>query len=62
VTYEASWHADGLRWIGSLFYAAANFLDRAPRETPPQPHGPAPPQSAEDCIDEVRFRVHMRGL
>jgi hypothetical protein len=26
--YATSWHADGLRWIASLFTGAANFLER----------------------------------
>ncbi len=26
--FNASWHAEGLRWIGSLFNGAADYLDR----------------------------------
>jgi hypothetical protein len=60
--YEASWHAEGLRWIGSLFYGAADFLDRAPPPTASHEQQQAPSRPAEDFIDDVRFRMHMRGL
>jgi hypothetical protein len=58
--FESSWHAQGLRWIGSLFSGAADFLDRPSREAAPAEH--AAPHPAEDFIDDTRFRMHMRGL
>jgi hypothetical protein len=56
-----SWHSDGLRWIGSLFTAAADFVDRNDsRLRVKAPEVQLWP--AEDFIDDVRFRMHIRGL
>ena len=56
--FETSWHADGLRWIASLFLDAADFLERgAARPCEPQ-H--APPHGADEIIDELRVRIHSR--
>lgn len=58
-----NFHSEGLRWVGSLFIAAADFVDRndallrvkAPEVLPAA-------LAAEDFIDDVRFRMHVRGL
>ena len=56
--FETSWHAEGLRWIASLFLDAANFLERtAARPCEPGHAAPAP---ADDFIDAVRTRIHSR--
>lgn len=55
----ASWHAAGLRWIGSLFSGAADYLEH-------RSHASAelelirPPRPAEDFLDDVRFRIRNR--
>jgi hypothetical protein len=58
-----AWRAEGLRWIASLFNAAADCLDR-PRATRRAASEPAAPWPAQDQIDEVRLRMrsHLRGL
>jgi hypothetical protein len=58
--FNASWHASGLRWIGSLFNGAAGFLERreaAVRAAAPS-HGPRP----EDYVDEMRQRLLTRSF
>ena len=56
--FESSWHAEGLRWIASIFLDAAAFLERsAARPCEPQ-H--AAPVAAEQLIDDVRVRIHSR--
>jgi hypothetical protein len=50
----APWYADGLRWIGSLFHAAADHLERPALEPGPRP------QPMEDFLSDVRLRIHSR--
>jgi hypothetical protein len=59
---NARWHAEGLRWIGTLFLDAADYLERA--VTDDAPYEPLPPQlaRADDYIDDVRSRIHSRSL
>jgi hypothetical protein len=63
MNFNASWHAEGLRWIGSLFNGVADYLDRSARPETAAPEQ-APMRPAADHIDEVRsrMRTHMRGL
>ena len=57
---NASWHAVGLRWIGSLFLGAADHLERARGgETPWEPVYPHLARAA-DSIDDVRSRILSR--
>jgi hypothetical protein len=53
------WYADGLRWIGSLFHGAADFLDRP--STEPAPLDPMPHDArAEEWLFELRHRIHTQ--
>jgi hypothetical protein len=54
------WHADGLRWLGSLLLGAADYLERAPIDDAPCEPLPAHLARADDCLDEVRARIHSR--
>jgi hypothetical protein len=55
-----SWYADGLRWIASLFTAAADRLDRM-HGASALPLEPAiDPRAIDDYIDDVRFRMSTR--
>ena len=57
----ATWHASGLRWIASLFNGAAGYLEqrqRASRSAESSPH----PRFAEDCVDNARVRIYLRGF
>ena len=56
---DAAWHAEGLRWIGSLFMTAADFLER---DAPAQPAAAEPQHAFADSPEEVRSRMHLRGL
>jgi hypothetical protein len=59
VPSRSAWHAAGLRWIGSLFFGAADFLDRPSIATEPmQPRDEHLP--AEDFLDDIRFRIRNR--
>jgi hypothetical protein len=52
-----AWHAEGLRWIASVFNAAADRID-APREAPAlalQPTREYKP--VEEFLFDARFRV-----
>jgi hypothetical protein len=51
--YATSWHADGLRWIASLFTDAANFLERNAAR-------PCESQLAHDDPEEFLFDVRNR--
>ena len=52
---RSTWYSEGLRWIGSLFDAAADFLERA---TGPAPLEPMPRHTSfEEIVGEVRNRV-----
>jgi hypothetical protein len=54
--FEASWHAQGLRWIASLLERLAEVLERNPVE-------PSAAHRAPDyCVEQTRLRVHIRGL
>ena len=49
-----TWYGGGLRWIGSLFHGAADFLERPALE-------PAPDcLPAEDFLSDVRLRIQSR--
>ncbi len=49
-----SWYADGLRWIASLFHAAANYLERPALEPGRRP------VPIEEFLSDVRLRIHSR--
>jgi hypothetical protein len=52
-----AWHAEGLRWIASLFNAAADRLD-TPREAPELALQPTPERKPfEEFLFDARFRV-----
>ena len=52
---RSTWYSEGLRWIGSLFDGAADFLERA---TGPAPLEPMPRHTSfEEIVGEVRNRV-----
>ncbi len=56
--FETTWHADGLRWIASVFLDAANAIERAAvRPCEPQHLAPLP---ADDLLDQVRTRIQSR--
>ena len=58
-TPSASWYADGLRWIGSLFTGAADHLDRP--SLAPAPLEPRPDYlPAEEYLFDVRHRMQNR--
>ncbi len=63
MNFNAPWHAEGLRWIASLFNGAADYLDR-PATRQPTALQQAAPWPQDDQIDAVRLRMrtHMRGL
>lgn len=53
----AAWHAEGLRWIASLFNAAADRLD-GPRDTPALALEQTPGYKPfEEFLYDARFRV-----
>ena len=57
--YATSWHADGLRWIASLFTGAANFLERSAAR--PCESDPAQPlRDPEEFLFDVRDRMQNR--
>ena len=52
-----TWYSDGLRWVGTLFSDAADYLDRTTGEA----GSPAPmPRhtSYDEVVGEVRNRIH----
>ena len=54
---RTAWHADGLRWIASVFTAAADRID-SPREAPELALQPTPEHKPfEDFLFDARFRV-----
>jgi hypothetical protein len=58
---HARWHAEGLRWIATLFRGAADYLERAGNaaaswESPP----PQFARRGDDYLDDVRSRIHSR--
>ena len=53
--FETSWHADGLRWIASLFLDAANFLER--NDARPCEGRLLP---TVDTAEDIRARIHSR--
>ena len=55
-----SWYSGGLRWIGSLFTAAADRIDRIHGTSAPSPSPAAYPRAIDDYIDDVRFRMSTR--
>jgi hypothetical protein len=54
------WHADGLRWLGSLLLGAADYLERARIVDAPWEPLPPHPVRADDSLDEMRARIHLR--
>jgi len=54
--FEASWHAQGLRWIASLLESLAEMLERPDVETPAAHRAP------DYGVEQTRLRVHLRGL
>ena len=56
--FETSWHADGLRWIASLFLHAADTLERNDAHPCERQHTDLLP--AADPIDDVRARIQSR--
>jgi hypothetical protein len=54
-----AWYVDGLRWIGSIFYGAADSLDRP--SIAPSPLEPRPEYlPVEEFIFDVRHRIQSR--
>lgn len=54
---RASWYSDGLRWIGSLFHGAADYLDVP--SIAPSPLEPRPRYLPhEEFLFDVRHRMH----
>jgi len=53
--FNAPWHAQGLHWIANLIETAARFLERTAHEAATDCSGP-------NSVEEVRLRVHLRGL
>jgi hypothetical protein len=54
---EGGHHADGLRWIGTIFNDAAEHLERGAAEvTPPDPHAI---REIDKYMNEMRTRVHV---
>jgi len=53
--FDATWHAQGLRWIASVLESAATRLEAAAHESQAGCEGP-------NCVEEVRLRAHLRGL
>ena len=54
---RTAWHADGLRWIASLFNAAADRID-GPGDTPELALQPTPEYKPfEEFLFDARFRV-----
>lgn len=54
---RSAWYAEGLRWIGSLFDAAADWLDRrAPGHASldPMPRH----TSFDEVVGDLRNRIH----
>ena len=56
-----SWHAAGLRWIGSLFTVAADCLEQKNSRASAELELTQPPRPAEDLLDDVRFRIQNRA-
>ncbi|MEP7068103.1 MAG: hypothetical protein ABI789_02635 [Usitatibacter sp.] len=56
--FETSWHADGLRWIASLFLEAANSLERSAARPCEREHAELLPH--DDPIDSLRGRIQSR--
>jgi hypothetical protein len=55
--HRAAWHAEGLRWIASVFNAAADRID-VPHATPELALQPTPEYKPfEDFLFDARFRV-----
>ena len=48
---RTAWYANGLRWLGSLLNAAADYIDR--HEPEPMPRH----TSSEEILCEVRNRI-----
>jgi len=56
---NTAWYADGLRWIGSLFDGAADYLDRP--SIAPSPLEPRPEYlPVEEYLFDVRHRIQTR--
>ena len=53
--FHANWYAEGLRWIAGLMQSAATRLEENVHEAREDCAGP-------DCVEEIRLRVHLRGL
>jgi hypothetical protein len=56
---RASWIGEGLRWIGSLFVGAGDWLDQpsqAPAPLPLEPHPDVMPP--EEAVFNLRHRIH----
>ena len=53
--FEATWHAQGLRWIASLLESTAEALETPAPEAMPS-------CNPEQSIEETRLRQHLRGL
>ncbi len=54
---RVAWHAQGLRWIGDVFHAAADRIERAPETAalPLEPTREYKPFS--EFLYDARFRV-----
>ena len=56
--FETTWHAEGLRWIASLFLEAANSIERAAARPCERSHTALLP--ADDSLEDVRARILSR--
>lgn len=57
---RSSWHAQGLRWIGSLLCAAADYLESRAAES--SPLAPMPRHTSyEEIVGDMRNRMYSAG-
>lgn len=54
--FEATWHAQGLRWIASLLESTAEVLEQTAAAER------LPANDSGDRVDEIRLRARLRGL
>ena len=58
---ETPWlfYAEGLRWIGSIFHGAAEWLEHNPAADAPL--DPRAYRDIDEYVNEVRMRAHLNG-
>jgi hypothetical protein len=57
---NARWHADGLRWIASVFEGLADYLERAADTEAPYEKTPFALPNQGDPLEAVRQRIQSR--